>query len=60
MAFQKRLKRIMRRRGWRVADLARALGKPYTTVREWVLYGRDPGAAHKTLLERRMVALEKK
>ncbi len=42
MTFQKRLKRIMKRRGWRVADLARELGEPYTTVREWVLKGRIP------------------
>jgi transcriptional regulator with XRE-family HTH domain len=42
MTFQKRLKRIMKRRGWRVADLARELGEPYTTVREWVLHGRIP------------------
>jgi len=42
MTFQKRLKRIMKRRGWRVADLARELGESYTTVREWVLHGREP------------------
>ncbi len=42
MTFQNRLKRIMRRREWRVADLARALGRPYTTVREWVVWGRIP------------------
>lgn len=42
MTLQKRLKRIMRRRDMRVADLARALESPYTTVREWVLNGREP------------------
>lgn len=42
MTFQRRLQRIMKKRGWRVADLARALGTPYTTVREWVVYGRLP------------------
>jgi len=42
MTFQKRLKRIMKRRGWRVADLARALEVPYTTAREWVVHGRIP------------------
>lgn len=43
MTLQKRLERIMKKRGWRVADLARALDRPYTTTREWVLHGRDPG-----------------
>ena len=42
MTLQKRLKKIMRKNEWRVADLARALGRPYTTVREWVLFGRQP------------------
>ena len=57
MTLQKRLKAVMRRRNMRVADLARHLGRPYTTVREWVLYGRDPcdSALEKylKLLERR-------
>jgi hypothetical protein len=44
MTFQKRLLRIMKRNGWRVADLARAIDKPYTTVREWVENGRVPVA----------------
>lgn len=43
MTLQKRLRRVMQKRGWRVADLARALDRPYTTVREWTLHGRDPG-----------------
>jgi predicted transcriptional regulator len=42
MTFQKRLQRVMRRRNMRVADLARWFDEPYTTVREWVLNGRDP------------------
>ncbi len=42
MTLQRRLKRVMKQREWRTTDLARALGRPYTTVREWVLYGRDP------------------
>lgn len=41
-SFQKRLKVVMRRKEWRVADLARALDRPYTTVREWVLAGSIP------------------
>ena len=57
MTLQKRLLRVMKRRGWRVADLARHFGRSYTTVREWVLHGRDPGdmAVEKALrgLERR-------
>lgn len=55
MTFQKRLKRVMKRRDWRVADLARAFGRPYTTVREWALHGRDPGDSKA---ERRLVKLE--
>ena len=43
MTLQKRLERVMKKRGWRVADLARALGVPYTTAREWALHGRYPG-----------------
>jgi hypothetical protein len=42
MTFQKRLQRVMKRRGERVADLARWFGEPYTTVREWVVNGRLP------------------
>ena len=56
MTLQKRLKRIMRRRGMRVADLARALEVPYTTAREWVLHGRDTAQR----IERRLVALERR
>jgi len=57
MSFQSRLKRIMRRRNMRVADLARRLDKPYTTVREWVLYGREPGNDKR--VEKRVAALER-
>ena len=57
MTLQKRLKAVMRRRNMRVADLARHFGRSYTTVREWVLHGRDPGdmTVEKSLriLERR-------
>lgn len=51
MTLQKRLKRVMRRREWRVADLARHLGRPYTTVREWVLNDRDPCMPARDLQE---------
>lgn len=55
MTFQKRLKKVMKRRNMRVADVARWFDRPYTTVREWVLFGRDP---LDTRIERRMVKLE--
>jgi hypothetical protein len=42
MTFQKRLLRVMKRRGERVADLARHFDEPYTTVREWAVNGRLP------------------
>ena len=60
MTFQKRLKRIMKRRGWRVADLARDLDVPYTTVREWVLNGREPigGTAWQLGIESRVRRME--
>ena len=66
MTFQKRLQRIMRRRNMRVADLARELKTPYTTVREWVLHGRKPmQVASKTneearaWMDRKLKSLEK-
>ncbi len=58
MTFQKRLKRIMKQRGWRVADLARALDEPYTTVREWVLFGRAPSPEGRMILDRAVRHLE--
>jgi len=42
MSFQFRLKKVMRRRNMRVADLARHFKVPYMTMREWVLNGRQP------------------
>ena len=57
MSFQSRLKKVMRRRNMRVADLARWFDRPYTTVREGVLYGREPG--EDKYITRRMVALER-
>ena len=66
MTLQKRLKRIMRRHNMRVADLARRLETPYTTVREWVLHGREPmrvlSSTHEaeyTWLMEQLKALEK-
>lgn len=57
MTLQKRLKRIMRRDGLRVADLARRLDEPYTTVREWVLFGRKP--TDLAAIGKRLVTLER-
>lgn len=58
MTLQTRLKKIMRRRNMRVADLARLLNRPYTTVREWVLHGRLPGEQDLARFERRLMKLE--
>jgi predicted transcriptional regulator len=56
MTFQKRLKKTMKRLDMRTADLARWFDRPYTTVREWVLHGRNP--ADKKA-ERRLATLER-
>jgi len=48
MTFQKRLLRAMRRHNMRVADLARHFEVPYTTVREWVVFGRTPYTNNST------------
>jgi hypothetical protein len=58
MTLQKRLKRIMKQREIRLAELARQLGAPYTTVREWVLFGRQPGDINS--IGKRLAALERK
>ena len=57
MTLQKRLQRVMRRRGWRVADLARYLGRPYMTVREWAMFGRVP--ADREGLDKLITRVEK-
>lgn len=61
-SFQNRLKTVMRKQNLRTADIARWFDRPYTTVREWVLHGRDPGGtgADRRGIERRLVALEKR
>jgi transcriptional regulator with XRE-family HTH domain len=58
MTFQKRLLRVMKRNGWRVADIARYFGVPYTTAREWVINKRLPVSA--IMIERLLTALENK
>jgi len=62
MTLQERLKRLLRDRDERVADLARHLGRPYTTVREWVIHGRDPMLPERdrVQLERKLTVLEGK
>lgn len=60
MTFQRRLKKIMRDRNLRVAGLARQLRRPYTTVREWVLHGREPDSVELKKLDRRLSILERK
>ncbi len=61
MSFQKRLKTVMRRRNMRVADVARWFGRPYTTVREWVLNGRVPDGTERDrkFIERKLETLER-
>ncbi|HXP66901.1 MAG TPA: hypothetical protein VN815_15605 [Steroidobacteraceae bacterium] len=58
MTLQKRLKRIMKQREIRLAELARQLNEPYTTVREWVLFGRLP--VDSATIGKRLAAMEKK
>lgn len=47
----------MKQREIRVAELARLLEQPYTTVREWVLFGRQP--AEFGSIEKQLMALER-
>lgn len=54
MTLQSRLKKYMRDGNLRVAGLARKLNRPYTTVREWVLYGRIPGEVEQRRIERKL------
>lgn len=54
MTFQKQLKKHMRDRNLRVAGLARRLKRPYTTVREWVLHGREPGEVERHRIKQRL------
>ncbi len=60
MTFQKRLKTCMKRHDMRVADVARHFDRAYTTVREWVLYGREPSGPERERekMEKRLQALE--
>jgi transposase-like protein len=49
----------MRRHDMRVADIARHFGRAHTTVREWVLFGREPTGDRRDL-EKLLVKLEKR
>ena len=51
----------MKKHDMRVADVARHFDRAYTTVREWVLFGREPGgpARERDKMERRLRALER-
>jgi hypothetical protein len=60
MTFQKRLQRVMRKRGMRVADLARWFDEPYTTVREWVLNGRELSNEASNVAEARRAGIEQR
>lgn len=59
-SFQSRLKKCMRAGNLRVADLARWFEVPYTTIREWVLHGREPGNTDRRRIDRRLTTLERK
>lgn len=60
MTFQKRLTKCMKAGSLRTADLARWFDRPYTTVREWVLHGREPGEKDRSHVERRLKVLERR
>lgn len=59
MTLQQRLKTCMRRCDMRVADMARHLDRPYTTVREWVLFGREPDDFDMRAVDRGLRKLER-
>jgi hypothetical protein len=63
VTFQQRIKTCMRRHvpRLRVADIARWFNVPYTTAREWILFGRQPRGTERdrTMRERRLQALER-
>lgn len=40
--FQERLRRCAERGNLTVSDLARWFGRPYATVRDWLVNGREP------------------
>lgn len=46
--FQHRLARCVERGNLTVADLGRWFGRPYATVRSWLLEGWEPGDGPRT------------
>lgn len=42
MSFQTRLQKVMERGNLRVADVARWFGRRHSTIRGWVVDGREP------------------
>lgn len=58
--FQQRLQRCRDRGNLTVADLGRWFGRPYPTVRTWLVNGWEPGDGPVTRrrMQARLVALE--
>ena len=51
MTFQDRLKRVMEVGNLRVADLAKLFGRRHSTVRGWVVDGREPAGTAADIWE---------
>jgi hypothetical protein len=51
MSFQARLKRVMDGGNLRIADLARLFDRRHSTVRGWVLDGREPAGTPAEIRE---------
>ena len=51
MTFQKRLKKVMDKGNMRIADLARVFGRRHSTVRGWVVDGREPAGTPRDVRE---------
>ena len=51
MTFQDRLKRVMEVGNLRVADLAKLFGRRHSTVRGWVVDGREPAGTKADVRE---------
>ena len=51
MTFQDRLKRVMEAGNLRVADLAKLFGRRHSTVRGWVVDGREPAGTAADIKE---------
>ena len=51
MSFQVRLKKVMEVGNLRVADLAKLFGRRHSTVRGWVVDGREPAGTAADIRE---------